>query len=83
MTKRALHVSDHAVLRYLERVGGFEIDALRAEIASRVGQVYASGASNVIIDGFRFAVEDGLTGPVVVTVYEKEGTVCVPRRLRK
>ena len=83
MTKRAVHVSDHAVLRYLERVGGFEIDRLRAEIAERVGQNYADGATNVIIEGFRYVVETGDRGPVVVTVFEKTDTPCISRWKRK
>ena len=83
MSRRPLHVSDHAVLRYLERVGGFEIDTLRAEIARRVGKLYAPGATNVIIEGFRYVVEQGDDGPVVVTIFEKTETAFLPRRLRK
>lgn len=83
MTSRPLHVSDHAVLRYLQRIGGFEIDALRAEIADRVAQTYAPGATNVIIDGYRYVVEEAATGPVVVTIFERGEGHCLPKRLRK
>jgi hypothetical protein len=33
---RAPHVTDHAVLRYLERVRGFPVEQLRADIAEAV-----------------------------------------------
>lgn len=34
---RGLNVSDHAVLRYLERVKGLDVEKLRREIADEVG----------------------------------------------
>lgn len=61
-------VSDHAVLRYLERVGGFDIAALRAEIADRVDPAAQIGASGIVIDGFTFIIRHGAMGPVVTTV---------------
>lgn len=63
-----LRVSDHAVLRYLERVGGFEIDALRQQIQERAAMAYVEGASFVVIDGLRFAVSVDQYGPCVTTV---------------
>lgn len=33
---RGIEVSDHAVVRYLERVRGMDVDAIRAEIAEQV-----------------------------------------------
>ncbi|MFN4172767.1 MAG: hypothetical protein ACK4GW_13535 [Pseudorhodobacter sp.] len=63
-----IDVSDHAVLRYLERVGGFEIESLRAEIAARVSDAAAIGASGVVIDGFSYKIRPGAMGLVVTTV---------------
>jgi hypothetical protein len=42
--RRGIEASDHAVLRYLERVKGFDIEAIRAEIQTEVqhGQQVAS-----------------------------------------
>jgi hypothetical protein len=64
-------VSDHAVLRYLERVGGIDIEAARREIAARVDRVIGDPrviavpeATGVVIDGFAYRLQDG----VVVTV---------------
>lgn len=62
-------VSDHAVLRYLERVGGFEIEKLRSEISAAVAARWMTGVPFVTINGARFVVreEDGQR-PVVATV---------------
>ena len=65
-----LRVSDHAVLRYLERVGGFEIEALRAAIAARVGRCAIPGAHSVKIDGNQYLLAQGPDALVVVTVLE-------------
>lgn len=42
--RRGVEVSDHAILRYLERVKGFDIEAMRVEIcdAVRTGHQVAS-----------------------------------------
>jgi hypothetical protein len=66
-----LRVSDHAVLRYLERVGGFEIEKLRSEMEARAQKLVVPGAASVIIDGYRFVIRQGASGPVVVTILEK------------
>ena len=73
-------VSDHAIVRYLERVEGFDIAALRQTIARRVDYAASLGATAVIIDGFRyvFAVDDG-GAPIVVTV-EPQGMEAPIRR---
>lgn len=63
-----LRVSDHAVLRYLERVGGFDIENLRLELQERAAKVYVQGATFVVIDGFRLAVSIDQYGPCVTTV---------------
>ena len=63
-----VQVSDHAVLRYLERAGGFEIEALRQAIAGRVARTVLPGAHSVVIDGLRYLVRKGPDGVVVVTV---------------
>lgn len=69
MTKPRVRVSDHAVLRYLERVGGFDIEALRCDIRDRVWKAADSGASCVVIDGFRFCIRmDREGGRVITTV---------------
>lgn len=66
-----VQVSDHAVVRYLERVGGFDIEGLKAGIADRLGDAAAAQASAVVIDGFVFCLSRGKEGPVVTTVLGK------------
>lgn len=67
-----LKVSDHALLRILQRIGGFEIEALRTSIAADLLRAAAAtdkvGARDFVVlrDGFRYVVADG----VLVTVTE-------------
>jgi molybdopterin biosynthesis enzyme len=67
MKPHVLHVSDHAVLRYLERIRGIDIEKARREIAARVDKVLqdprldetdAPGATGVVIDGYAYRMED-------------------------
>lgn len=60
------YVSDHAVLRYLERVKGLDIEAIRAELTSpMIDQAAAFGCDTIIRgDGSRFK----LHGDIVATV---------------
>lgn len=67
MTPRLI-VTDHAVLRYLERVGGFEIEALRRDIAARLQPAADLGARAVVLDGHSFLIDRREDGPVLVTV---------------
>lgn len=59
-------VSDHAVIRYLERKHGFDFDGVRAEILTpdRVAAIRA-GATSIRHDGIKFVVKDGV---IVTTV---------------
>ncbi len=66
MKKPRVQVSDHAVLRYLERAGGFDIERLRQQIGHRVEAGHQAGASSVIVDGVAFVI----VGDVVVTTLE-------------
>lgn len=67
MKKPRHSVSDHALVRYLERVEGIDMDALRREIGARVDRAADGhdGMSSVIIDGFRYLLSDEA---VVITV---------------
>lgn len=61
-------VSDHAVIRYLELIGGFNIEGLRHEIGNRLQAAADAGAGGVVIEGHSFLIEHTDRGPVVVTV---------------
>lgn len=62
-------VSDHACIRYLERVYGIDMDAIRAEIASPVVQLAEGFGAGTVIGkhGARILIRDG----VVTTVLPK------------
>lgn len=70
---RRLRVSDHAMIHYLERVGGFEIEQLRREIAAKLQPLADSGAGAVIIDGHAYVIAHNEGGPCVVTVLPASG----------
>lgn len=57
-------VTDHAVVRWLERVAGFDITALRNQIAASAEIGLAHGAKTVVVSGGKLVLE----GEAVVTV---------------
>lgn len=75
MKRKRLYVSDHAVLRYLERHGGFEIEKLRQQIAARLAPLAATGAAGIKIDGVVFIIRDGVDARYVTTVLERDRAV--------
>lgn len=60
-------VPDHAVLRYLERAKGVDIDAVRRHIAGLVLRGVKANGDAVVVEGVKFV----LRGNVVVTVLDK------------
>lgn len=56
----ALTVTDHALVRFLERVMGLDVEAVRAKIAATPGlaQAAAMGARQISIDGFTYSIVD-------------------------
>lgn len=67
--KKRLIVSDHAVLRYLDRIGGFDIESLRHHISTRLQPHADRGAQGVVLDGHSFLIDqNGDRGPIVTTV---------------
>lgn len=58
MKKPVAHVTDHAVLRYLERVKGIDIEAVRAELGHVVDKAIEMGAGATIVDGVKYVLRD-------------------------
>lgn len=59
-----VRVSDHAIIRYLERVEGLDMDIIRAEILAIAGPAAAAGAKVLRRDGYTYIIERG----AIVTV---------------
>ena len=63
-----VRVTDHAVLRYLERAHGLDVDAVRRHIAYRCATGVDLGAISVTIEGVKFVLVETA---VVTTVKAK------------
>lgn len=53
------NVTDHAVLREIERVHGIDVEKIRKHIAKRVAGAVAQGACGVLSDGVRYIIRGG------------------------
>lgn len=60
-------VSDHAVVRYCERVLGLDMEAVRGKILDICGPAAALGARAIVKDGHKFIISPG--GDAVLTVH--------------
>lgn len=74
---RRPHITDHALLRYLERVVGIDVDAHRAAIEVKTADAMQRGASALISGGHRYVLADGC----VITV--KPTSTPMPRPERE
>ncbi len=67
MKKPVAHVTDHAVLRHLERVQGIDVEAVRRELGHKVDAAVEAGARATVVEGIRYVlVEDRLISCVPV-----------------
>lgn len=61
-------VSDHALIRYLERVHGIDMDACRdAILTPDAVSAIKAGAHTIKVNGIKFAVRNGVVTTVLVT----------------
>ncbi|WP_457650955.1 hypothetical protein [Profundibacter sp.] len=58
MKKPAIHITDHALLRYLERVLGYDVEALRRQLGREVASRTSGQACAVRMDGFQYRIEN-------------------------
>lgn len=79
MKKPPVHVTDHSVLRYLERVRGIDVEAVRTEIAAITEVAVQSGACGLNTDGMSYRFENG----AVVTVTRTKSTNRAAPRFRE
>lgn len=66
MKKPAVPVSDHAVIRYLERVLKIDVDRHRVEIGRMVERGMEMGACGVILGGFEYRIQEGVVTTVLI-----------------
>ncbi|MFL6764531.1 MAG: hypothetical protein ACJ8FO_04970 [Sphingomicrobium sp.] len=71
MTAR-LRVTDHALVRYLERVHGLDVEAIRRHIADVCAHAAATGSTRFFAEGVRFEISEK-TRTVVTVAPLNEG----------
>ena len=60
-----LDVTDHAILRFLERAHGLPVEAMRADLAQRLQRAATAAEKigppqyHIALDGLRFVVREG------------------------
>lgn len=69
MKKPVAHVTDRAVLRYLERAKGIDIAAIRDELGHVVDKAIEMGAGAAIVDGVKYVLDDRT---IVTVAFVKE-----------
>lgn len=73
---KAPQISDHALLRFLERAGGLPVEALRLELSASLTRATRAAASlgltgySIAADGLTYIIRDG----VCVTVLPHDET---------
>ncbi|SMH35978.1 hypothetical protein [Maritimibacter sp. HL-12] len=78
--KPRVQVSDHAVIRYLERVPGMDVETIRREIGRKVDRGADLGACGVQIGGFVYKIRDGVVTTVLLASQPETGQRQVARR---
>lgn len=72
---RKIPVTDHAVLRWIERLGHVDVEEIRKQIYSETFEALKSGATRLEINGTQYRMKNG----VVVTLISKRKP-CRPLR---
>lgn len=76
-----IQVSDHAVIRWIERVAGVDVDALRRQIALEARHGLDLGARRVTVGNIVYALDPALRR--VVTCFTTQEMRDEPRRPRR
>lgn len=59
LSREPIKVTDHAVVRYLERAMGLNVEIVREHILAVCGGAAAFGAVSVRAEGLRFEINNG------------------------
>lgn len=68
------HVTDHCLVRYLERAKGFDVEAVRRHIAQLCAPYVDTGAQTIHAEGVRFELGTGKVITVTPTGKYKSRT---------
>jgi hypothetical protein len=66
-----ISVTDHALMRFIERVGGVDLTSFRAHISELIRGAMDAGATQVKIDGFSYVI-DPVTRTVITIMDDSE-----------
>ena len=78
MTKPRIAISDHALIRYIERVQGVSLDPMRRELEAMLAPAMHAGACSKVVNGFTYMFRKGVdedTGKPMIslaTIYSPE-----------
>ncbi|UGA45989.1 hypothetical protein HU230_0008105 [Bradyrhizobium quebecense] len=82
---RPVRVCDHALLRFIERVGGLDTEGLRGHIEGSLNRAVVAAGSigskelTVVADGLRYVIVNS----IVVTVLSPNMTAKRPKRSKR
>ncbi|PTW61409.1 hypothetical protein C8N35_102118 [Breoghania corrubedonensis] len=74
-------ITDHAVMRYVERVIGIDLDAVRAKIANEIARTQARADLSQLPDRYAIRTADAtyvIRRNVMTTVLRRGGTTFFP-----
>lgn len=80
MKRVPVRVTDHALLRHMQRVMDLPVEDLRKALERRISATYLEGASGVTMDGFSYRIGHDDIGPVVTTVLDRAKGLPRPRK---
>lgn len=66
MTDPVSTVTDHALIRYLDRVMGLDVEAVRDRLAADAAPAIAAGACSFSSGGHTLAIRDGRVTTVMI-----------------
>lgn len=81
-TRTGIEVTDHAIVRWLERVHGVDMDAVRAEIAAACRTGVSLGACSVKVQNVKFQLDENKVCTILLTSEHRSGPVKEPKRSR-
>ncbi|OCP17456.1 MULTISPECIES: hypothetical protein [unclassified Ensifer] len=73
---RTVRVTDHAILQYLQRAHGLDVDAVRRHMAGLATTAHELGAIGVVVENVKLRLEAG----VCISVLERRWPSRHPER---